>query len=236
MIGKILLADDDRDLVDILRYTFQRDGYSVLLAFDGEMALRMLQSESLDLVVLDLMMPKRNGMEVLREMRLSSNVPVIVLTALGDEDHVVDALQLGADDYLLKPFRPRELRARAAALLRRSRSQPKPRDKSLQPIELGNVMLNPNTRQVTVAGQPVQLSRTEFSLLHYLMVNRNIALALSDIMANVWGYDANDNDEVVKVTVSRLRRKMEADPAQPRYIVNVPGVGYMFQCDTHVAS
>jgi DNA-binding response OmpR family regulator len=236
MIGKILLADDDRDLVDILRYTFQRDGYSVLLAFDGEMALRMLQSESLDLVVLDLMMPKRNGMEVLREMRLSSNVPVIVLTALGDEDHVVDALQLGADDYLLKPFRPRELRARAAALLRRSRSQPKPRDKSLQPIELGNVMLNPNTRQVTVAGQPVQLSRTEFSLLHYLMVNRNIALALSDIMANVWGYDANDNDEVVKVTVSRLRRKTEADPAHPRYIVNVPGVGYMFQCDTHVAS
>jgi two-component system response regulator VicR len=236
MIGKILLADDDRDLVDILRYTFQRDGYSVLLAFDGEMALRMLQSESLDLVVLDLMMPKRNGMEVLREMRLSSNVPVIVLTALGDEDHVVDALQLGADDYLLKPFRPRELRARAAALLRRSRSQPKPRDKSLQPIELGNVMLNPNTRQVTVAGQPVQLSRTEFSLLHYLMVNRNIALALSDIMANVWGYDANENDEVVKVTVSRLRRKMEADPAHPRYIVNVPGVGYMFQCDTHVAS
>jgi DNA-binding response OmpR family regulator len=236
MIGKILLADDDRDLVDILRYTFQRDGYSVLLAFDGEMALRMLQSESLDLVVLDLMMPKRNGMEVLREMRLSSNVPVIVLTALGDEDHVVDALQLGADDYLLKPFRPRELRARAAALLRRSQSQPKPRDKSLQPIELGDVMLNPNTRQVTVAGQPVQLSRTEFSLLHYLMVNRNIALALSDIMANVWGYDANDNDEVVKVTVSRLRRKMEADPAHPRYIVNVPGVGYMFQCDTHVAS
>ncbi len=224
---KILLADDDRDLIDLLRYAFQRDGHSVVMAFDGEAALRMIQSESPDLVVLDLMMPKRDGMQVLKELRRSKNVPVIMLTALGDEDHVVDALQLGADDYLVKPFRPRELRARAQALLRRSRD-PLTSSKPAQPIEVGDVALDPGTRQVSVQGRPAQLSRTEFSLLHYLMLNRNVIVSPSDIIANVWGYEADENDQVVKVTVSRLRRKLETDPSNPQYIVNVPGVGYKF--------
>jgi DNA-binding response OmpR family regulator len=225
---KILLADDDRDLIDLLRYSFQRVGYSVVLAFDGESALRMIQTELPDLVVLDLMMPRRNGMEVLKEMRRSSYVPVIVLTALGDEDHVVDALQLGADDYIVKPFRPRELNARAHALLRRSQQPVLSSGNMAQPIVIGDVSLNPSTRQVEVGERQVQLSRIEFSLLHYLMLNRNVVLSIGNIIANVWGYEGEENAEVVKVAVSRLRRKMEDDSANPRYIVNVPGVGYQF--------
>ncbi len=231
VVMKILLADDDRDLVDLLRYSFQRIGYSVVLAYDGESALQAVETESPDLIVLDLMMPKRNGMEVLKEIRRLGNLPVIVLTALGDEDHVVDALQLGADDYLVKPFRPRELNARAQALLRRSQQQASALPRLAWPMEIGGVSLNPATRQVTVEGRPVQLSRTEFSLLHYLMLNRNMVLSLASIIANVWGYEADENVEVVKVVVSRLRRKIESDSSHPQYIVNVPGVGYKFQYD-----
>jgi DNA-binding response OmpR family regulator len=156
-------------------------------------------------------------------------VPVIVLTALGDEDHLVDALQLGADDYLVKPFRPRELRARALALLRRSSAQGATQRRDYQSLSFGDITLDPGAHQATVDGTAVPLTPIEFSLLHYLMLNRNIVVRLSDIIANVWGYEADGNDEVVKVTVSRLRRKIEADPSQPRYIVNVPGVGYKFQ-------
>jgi two-component system response regulator VicR len=225
---KVLLADDDRDLINLLRYSFQRDGHSVRTAYDGEEALQMIRAETPDLLVLDLMMPKRNGMEVLKELRRSNSVPVIVLTALGDEDHVVDALKLGADDYLVKPFRPRELDARAQAIVRRSREQAGSKGNPSQPITLGDVALDPRTREVTVSGQPVQLTRTELSLLHYLMLNRNLVLTVSDIISNVWGYDADENDDVVKVTVSRLRRKLEADPSNPKHILNVPGVGYRF--------
>ncbi|MBI5651849.1 MAG: response regulator transcription factor [Chloroflexi bacterium] len=226
---KILVADDDRDLVDLLRYTFQRDGYAVALAYDGEMAVRAAQSECPDLVVLDLMMPKRNGMEVLGEIRRHGNTPVIMLTALGDEEHIVNALEIGADDYLVKPFRPRELRARTQALLRRSRSAGKVQEKSAVPLTFGEVKLDPGSRSVTIADRSLQLTRTEFDLLHYLMLNRDMVVSASDIIGAVWGYDADENDEVVKVNVSRLRRKLEQDPANPRYVINVHGVGYKFQ-------
>jgi DNA-binding response OmpR family regulator len=226
---KVLLADDDRDLVDLLRYAFQRDGYAVITAFDGEAALRVLQSESPDLVILDLMMPKRNGIEVLREIRRHANMPVIMLTALGDEEHVVNALQIGADDYLVKPFRPRELMARAQALLRRSRDHADAQERGSQPLSLGGVTLDSGAREVTAGGRPVQLTRTEFELLHYLMLNHDMVVRLSDIVANVWGYDAEGNEELVKVAISRLRRKLEKDSACPRCIVNVQGVGYKFQ-------
>lgn len=224
---RVLLADDDRDLVDLLRYAFQREGYTVLVAYDGEAAWHSITADAPDLVILDMMMPKRDGMQVLKLLRDSRlTVPVIVLTALGDEDNIVSALQLGADDYVVKPFRPRELRARAQSLLRRNRERSGGPDKASAAIQAGALALDSSSREVTVDGAPVQLTRTEFNLLHYLLLNRNLVVNLGDIVANVWGYDAEENDEVVKVTVSRLRRKIEADPAQPRYIQTVPGVGY----------
>lgn len=226
---KILLVDDDRDLVGVLRYTFQREGYTVAAAYDGEAALRAIKAETPDIVILDLMMPRASGMEVLEGMRGYRNVPVIVLTALGDEENVVGALGLGADDYVVKPFRPRELKARAQALIRRSRGKVETRDAPSLPLAFGGVKLDPASREVAVGDRAVSLTRTEFALLQYLMTNHDTVIRVPELVDNVWGYEGDEGDEVVKVTVSRLRRKLEPDPANPRYIINAPGVGYKFQ-------
>lgn len=226
---QVLLVDDDRDLVDLLRYAFQRDGYTVAAAYDGEAGVRAFQANAPDLIILDMTMPRRTGMEALRDIRSTSQVPVIVLSALGDEDHVVTALQIGADDYITKPFRPRELMARAHSLLRRSADQPGDSGKNTQTLLLGNVSLDPAKHEVKIAGAPVPLSRMEFSLLQYLMINANVTLSVSNIITNVWGYAADENEEVVKVTISRLRKKIEPEVASPRLILNVPGVGYRFE-------
>lgn len=224
---KILLADDDRDLVDMLRYVFQRDGYAVATAFDGQAALSAFQGEAPDLIVLDLMMPKRSGLEVLQDIRRTSKIPIIILTSLGDEENTVNALEGGADDYLAKPFRPRELRSRVKALLRRASSQPG-EGKAAKPLLIGDIRLNAKTQQVSVSGQAVKLTPTEFALLQHLMVNYDQVLSSSDIVASVWGYDAEQSEELVRVTISRLRHKIEPDPSAPRYIITVPGVGYRF--------
>jgi DNA-binding response OmpR family regulator len=224
---KILLADDDRDLVDMLRYVFQRDGYSVFTAFDGDATLRAFQAESPDLIVLDLLMPKKSGLEVLTEIRRVSKVPIIVLTSLGDEENTVNALDGGADDYLAKPFRPRELRARVKSQLRRGLNQTEG-DEKPKPLLIGDIQINARTQEVSVSGRFVKLTPTEFALLQHLMVNYDQVLGSSDLIANVWGYDAEGNEELVRVTISRLRRKIEPDPSSPRYIVTVPGVGYRF--------
>ena len=225
---KILLADDDRDLVDMLRYVFQRDGYTVVTAFDGEAALRVLQVEAPDLIVLDLLMPRRSGLDVLRDIRRVSKIPVIILTSLGDEENTVNALDIGADDYLAKPFRPRELRARIKSLLRRALDRTESEEKLPKPLLIGDIRLNARTQEVSVSGKQVKLTPTEFTLLQHFMVNYDQVLSSSDLIANVWGFDAEENEELVRVTVSRLRRKIEPDPASPRYIVTIPGVGYRF--------
>jgi DNA-binding response OmpR family regulator len=224
---KILLVDDDRDLVDMLRYVFQRDGYTVATAFDGEGALRAFQTEASNLIVLDLMMPKRCGLDVLREIRRVSKTPIIVLTALGDEENTVNALDSGADDYLAKPFRPRELRARVRSLLRRGLEQNEDEERRA-PLLIGDIQINARTKEVSVAGKAVKLTPTEFALLGHLMVNYDQVLSSPQIISSVWGFDAEGNDELVRVTISRLRHKIEPDPSSPRYIVTVPGVGYRF--------
>jgi two-component system, OmpR family, response regulator VicR len=226
---KILCVDDDRDLVDLLSYVFQRDGFAVSAAYDGEAALALAQREKIDIILLDLNLPKLHGMQVLRELRRDPNVTIIVLTALGDEDHLVTALNLGADDYLVKPFRPRELRARVQATLRRSRLDAPTLTTSRGPLQCGEIALDPQRREVTVAGHPVQLTYHEFALLHYLMLNRDIVVPVPDIIANVWGFDAEGEDSMIRTTMSRLRRKVEADPAHPRYLTNRRGQGYLFQ-------
>jgi DNA-binding response OmpR family regulator len=212
-----------------LRYAFQRDGYKVVMAFDGEMAVRTFESEAPDIVVLDLMMPRRTGMEALKEIRARSRVPVIILSALGDEERVVSALEMGADDFLIKPFRPRELRARTRALLRRAEEHRSSESHSAKPIALGDLSLDPRTRQVMRSGEVIRLSAKEFSLLHYLMVNHDIVLSASEIISNVWSFDGGEGDEIVKVTIHRLRQKIEPDRTHPTYICNVPGHGYCFQ-------
>ncbi len=223
---KILLVDDDTDLVDWLGYAFRRDGYKVYTATNGEAATRLFETQAPDVVVLDLVMPRRDGMEVLRDIRKQSNAPVILLTAVGDEEHVIKALKSGADDYVIKPFRPRELRARVEAVLRRAQAAGQARPAPQEPLHCGNIALDPGLKEVTVGGEPVALSRIEFALLEHLMLNLNRVVSITDNIANVWGYEGEQNEDVVRVNVSRLRRKIEADPSQPRYLINVPGEGY----------
>jgi DNA-binding response OmpR family regulator len=222
---KILIADDDRDLVDWLGYSFRREGYVVVGAYDGESALAKFESEAPDVVLLDLRMPMRTGLQVLQEIRKNSSVPVVMLTAVGDEDTVVQALKNGADDYVVKPFRPRELRARAQALLRRSQGG-SPAVSPPTPLTCGDITLDPGTREVTLAGVPVKLTHNELGVLEYLILNQGTVMRIPDILVNVWGYDSDEDEEVVRVTVSRLRRKIEADPSRPRRVINVPGEGY----------
>ncbi len=232
---KLLVADEDRDLVDLVHYTFMQDGLTILSAADGETAARMVDVEAPDLILLNQRLPKRNGVDLLAELRQRTNVPIIMMTATDDDDHLVNLLQMGADDCLVKPLRTRLLRARVHALLRRTQAwNPSGDDK--RPLEIGGIILDPRTRRVTVDDKPVHLSRTEFALLEYLMRNHGSVVRLPQLVANVWGYDGNENENVVKVAISRLRRKVELDPALPRYIVNVPGVGYMFQNEVAPAS
>ncbi len=227
---KVLVADDDRELVELLDYALKRDGHRVITAFDGMTALQLIQMEKPDLVLLDVNMPKQNGIDVLRDLRRRSKVPVLMLTVRTDEDSVVSALELGADDYVYKPFRPRELRARVRALLRRHNGAPASQA-STEKLVIGDICLDPQQRQVWVRGDSIKLTPTEFSLLHFLMLNRDGVLRPSSIVANVWGYDADETDDVVRVFISRLRRKIEIDPSNPRSIVNVPGFGYKFQSE-----
>lgn len=226
---KILVADDDRDLVDLIRYGFHREGYSVVTSFDGESTLRVFQAENPDLVVLDMLMPKRSGLEVLQEIRKKTDVPILVLSAQRDEDYIVNALYKGADDYMVKPFGPRELRARTRALIRRTLEQSNKRTMQGLPLQLGHITLNPQTREVHGNNKKIHLTRTEFDLLMHLMVNHDTVVSFDDLLANVWGYDGEQNYQVVKVTISRLRRKLGDDSSAPRYIINVQGTGYLFR-------
>ncbi len=225
--GKVLLADDDQDMVDWLGYSLRKDGYTVLTAYRGDAALFIYRTQAPDIVVLDQMMPRMNGMEVLAEIRRESKTPVILLTAVGDEDFIVRALKSGADDYVVKPFRPRELKARIEAVLRRTQVSAETRP--VGPLTCGEIWLDPGAKEVRVAGEPVQLTRIEFHLLEYLLLNRGRVVSISDALARVWGYEAEQNEDTVRVAISRLRRKIELDPSNPRYVVNVPGEGYMIQ-------
>ncbi len=223
---KLLVADDDPDLVGLIHSALTEDGYTVLTAQDGEWATRLFEIESPDLVLLNSTLPKRSGVELLQAIRRRGTVPVVIFSPADDEDQVVDVLKLGADDCWVKPLRPRELRARTHALLRRLQAHQPLAD---QAMNLGGIRLDPRLRHVTVDGRAVHLSRTEFALLEYLMANHDEVVGLHQLVSNVWGYDGRENENVVKVAISRLRRRIESNPSFPRYIVNVPGVGYMFQ-------
>jgi DNA-binding response OmpR family regulator len=228
---KVLIADDDKELVELLGYALKRDGYRIVSAYDGQTALQLVQTEKPDLLLLDVNMPKRNGFEVLRELRRRSKVPVLMLTVHADEENVINALDLGADDYVTKPFRPGELRARVNALLRRHQDWTGSKMTHADKLVFGSASLDPLLHQVVIRGNQVRLTPTEFSLLHFLMLNHDGVLSPSAIMAHVWGYDADESDDVVRVFVMRLRHKIEEDPSHPMMIVNVPGVGYKFQTD-----
>ncbi len=200
-------------------------GYDVLVANDGVQAMEQVQAYQPDLILLDLGLPHMNGYEVLQRVRETSDVPVIVLTALDTEDDKVKALMMGADDYIAKPFGNRELQARIVSVLRRVRPNTEPHRRETHYVN-GGLQIDLLTRTVTVEGATVHLTPTEYRLLVTMSENTNRVLAHDYLLSNVWGAEYADDVHILRATIWRLRQKIEQDPASPIYIVNEPGIGY----------
>jgi len=221
---RILVVDDEPHIVELVRYNLLQEGYDVSTAGDGEAALAKVRTERPDLVILDIMLPGPDGLEVCRRLRAESAVPIIMLTAKGGELERVVGLELGADDYVTKPFSPRELVARVRAVLRRRVREVSPATQ--EPITVGDLHLDPATHEVTLGGRPVDLTAREFDLLRLLMRHPNRVFTRDFLLEHLWGYDFYGSTRTVDMHVSRLREKIEDDPARPTFIVTVRGVGY----------
>jgi len=222
--GHVLVVDDEPLVREVVTTYLERDGWRVATAADGAAALRILETVPADLVVLDLMLPQVDGLSVLAHLRKTTDVPVIVLTARGEEPDRVLGLELGADDYIVKPFSPRELVARVRSVLRRT--QPAP---SAARIVHGPLVIDGPSREVTLAGDLVQLTAREFDLLAFLAASPRQVFSRGELLEQVWDSSAEFQDpSTVTVHIRRLRHKLEAEPDQPRHLVNVWGVGYRF--------
>ncbi len=222
----ILLVEDEESVQKLLAYPLERDGYNVVQARDGEEALAAFEREPVDLVVLDLMLPKLDGLEVCKRLRASSSVPIIMLTARDDELDKVVGLELGADDYITKPFSIREFRSRVRALLRRAAA---PRhDLREVAIEIGGLRIDPARRTVELDGEPVQLTFVEFELLRVLASNPGRVFSRQKLLEALWGGSEYREPRTIDVHVRHLREKLEKDPADPKLLFTVRGVGYRF--------
>lgn len=221
---RLLVVDDERAILELVTYHLTREGYQVETAEDGRLAVDRVIKESFDLVILDVMLPGLSGLEACRAIRQSSDVPIIMLTARKDELDRVLGLELGADDYVTKPFSPRELTARVKAILRRSA---KGRDDSGD-VRLPGLSVDVERRTVEVDGQPVNLTFTEFELLTILARHPGRAFTRDELLVRVWGDDFFGDSRTVDVHVRHLREKLHEDPQKPRFIETVRGVGYRF--------
>jgi two-component system, OmpR family, response regulator RpaB len=223
----VLVVDDEKMIRSLLKMSLQRMGYEVTTADDGAEALELFQSHAFDLVLLDILMPNVDGFTVCSEVRRVSDVPVVMLTALNRPDDIVRGLELGADNYITKPFTFKEVEARIRAILRRTTN--KIEVEPVQVLEYGDVRLDGGMRAATVAGNLVELTRTEYQLLHYLMTNVDLPVSKEDLLERVWGYEAADtNSNIVELAIRRLRKKLEEDASQPSRLITVRGIGYKF--------
>jgi DNA-binding response OmpR family regulator len=228
MTARILVVDDDHSIVNVLRGYLEQSGYVVLTAYDGNSALQTIRQERLDLVVLDLMLPGRDGWALTRLVRADSALaalPIILVTARVDASDKILGLELGADDYITKPFNGHELVARVHALLRR-RQLDRQSPTAPRVLSAGGLRLNLDERTLTVDGQPVELTRTEFSLLEALLEHPGYTLTRDDLLERTMGYAYEGMGRVLDTHIRNLRRKIEADPNSPRYLRTVYGVGY----------
>ena len=226
--GRVLVVDDETMVTEVVGRYLQREGFDVDLAGDGEEALRLAREQRPDLVVLDLMLPKVDGLEVCRALRRDSDVQIIILTAKGEEMDRIVGLELGADDYVVKPFSPRELLARIKAVLRRgsARSQPAVGRDALR---FGELRINPKTRVVEVRDQRIALTAKEFDLLYFLASSPGQVFTRDQLMNHVWDFAYARDASTVTVHIRRLREKIEADPERPTFLKTVWGVGYKFE-------
>jgi DNA-binding response OmpR family regulator len=224
--AKVLVVDDDKKIVDLISLYLKKDGYQVLLAYDGQQALDLARSRQPDLVILDLMLPQLDGMDVCSILRAESHLPIIMLTARTTEDDKLAGLDLGADDYVTKPFSPRELMARVRAVLRRAT-----RDEASGPSELGfgELVVDLRRHEARLRGRVVDLTPTEFRLLELLAGQPGRAFSRLELLEGVFGYEYEGLERTVDVHVMNLRKKIEPKPNRPRYVVTVKGLGYRFE-------
>ncbi|MBR6719488.1 MAG: response regulator transcription factor [Clostridia bacterium] len=225
---KILVVDDEAAIGDILKINLEREGYAVAVAMDGEEGARLALSLNPDLVLLDVMLPKMDGFEVCKKIRRESEVPIVMLTARTEEIDKILGLELGADDYVTKPFSIRELMARVKANLRRTVSKENVPDTEENTIKIGEITINTASYELRKSGKVIELTLREFELVKYLAESPNRIFSRETLLEKVWGYEYYGDMRTVDVTVRRLREKIEDDPGEPRYIMTRRGVGYYF--------
>lgn len=223
--AKILLVDDEPNIIELARMYLEQEGYEIATATDGEQALTRIEHDKPDLIVLDLMLPRIDGWEVCRRTRSESDVPILMLTARDDDIDKIVGLELGADDYMTKPFNPRELVARIKAILRRVSGSRREEDEGRTTLNIGNVMIDPARHEAAVDGEPLSLRAKEFDLLYTLMENKGMVLSREQLLSLVWGFDFYGQTRTVDVHVAHVRARLEAAGANLR-IETVWGVGY----------
>ncbi|MDP4161953.1 MAG: response regulator transcription factor [Bacillota bacterium] len=233
MKNKVLVVDDEPSIVTLLKYNLEQAGYDVITAADGEEGLQLALSETPDIIVLDLMLPKMDGMEVCKELRLKRVMtPILMLTAKDDEFDRILGLELGADDYMIKPFSPREVIARVKAILRRTQVHPEMKevvDETNDSIVIGELKILPEQYEALFKGEILELTLKEFELLHFLAQNKNRVLTRDQLLSAVWNYDFAGDTRIVDVHISHLREKIEIDTKKPLYIKTMRGLGYKLE-------
>ena len=227
MSRKVLVVDDEKLIVKGIRFSLEQDGMDVDCAYDGEEALEMAQEKKYDIILLDLMLPKMDGFEVCQQIREFSNVPIVMLTAKGEDMDKILGLEYGADDYITKPFNILEVKARIKAIMRRAGSNQEEKDKA-KTIEAGDLKMDCESRRVFISGKEINLTAKEFDLLYFLSSHKGQVFTKEQIYENVWGYDNVPDASNLSSFIRKLRLKIEPYPDNPRYIITVWGVGYKF--------
>jgi len=227
---KILVVDDEHNIVDILKVNLEREGYSVLAAYDGLQALEIASTQNPDLVILDCMLPKMDGFDVCRKLRQHTNIPILMLTAKSEEIDKVLGLELGADDYITKPFSVREVLARVKAQLRRISFLENSKEDSSKVLSLGDIEIDTDRYEIKLAGKIIELTLREFELVLFLAKNKGQVFSREALLEKVWGYEYYGDVRTVDVTVRRTREKLEPDQQNYKYILTKRGVGYYFDC------
>ena len=228
MSRKVLVVDDEKLIVKGIRFNLEQDGMEVDCAYDGEEAVEKAKENKYDIILLDLMLPKMDGLEVCQQIREFSNVPIVMLTAKGEDMDKILGLDYGADDYITKPFNILEVKARIKAIMRRARSEHEEKEKA-KTIEAGDLKLDCESRRVFIAGKEINLTAKEFDVLELLVFNPNKVYSRENLLNIVWGYEYPRDVRTVDVHIRRLREKIEANPSEPKYVHTKWGVGYYFQ-------
>jgi two-component system KDP operon response regulator KdpE len=226
----ILAVDDEAGILRLIKLELSSQGFRVIVANDGEEALRLAEQQRPDIVILDIVMPDMSGLEVMRRLRERTSIPIILLTAKDHDEDKVRGLELGADDYLVKPFNPEELSARVRAVLRRGF---RPSTGAENVVRVNNVEIDLNRRLVKKDGEVVSLTRTEWMLLQHLAANAGKVMLNTELLSKVWGPEYRDDLQYLRVWVSRLRSKLEPDPANPSIIKTLQGIGYLLDAEGH---